>query len=123
MTRITAKTRVSRVLEQVIERKFRLAVLMIGGECIKLSGGSRGMPDRMVLLPGGRAIFVEVKRPGGVVSMHQLRWIARLRDLGFVAEVVKSLEEGLAAIQNMPASPLANQSSCPGGSESNDRPS
>jgi len=87
------------MLEQVIERKFRKAVQTLGGECIKLSGGSRGMPDRLILLPGGRALFVEMKRPGGIVSMHQSRWLARLQELGFTAQVVTSVEEGLAALQ------------------------
>lgn len=80
------------------------------------------MPDRIVLLPGGRAVFVELKRPGGVTSQHQLRWISRLRALGFTAEVVKSVEEGLAAIQSIPAKPLASRSCVPTVSVPDDQP-
>lgn len=88
----------STVLEQVIERKFRKAVIELGGECIKLSGGSRGMPDRLILLPGAKAIFIEFKKPGGVVSMHQSRWLARLQDMGFKASIATSVEEALGLL-------------------------
>lgn len=95
------------MLEQVIERKFRKAVIALGGECVKLSGGSRGMPDRMVLLPGAKAIFIEFKRPTGVVSMHQARWLARLQDLGFTASIATSVEEALGLLDNAKPTQLA----------------
>ena len=47
------------------------------------------MPDRIVLLPGGRIIFVETKRPkGGKLSKLQEWWHHKLQDLGFQATVV-----------------------------------
>ena len=45
--------------------KLEKAVRAAGGICPKLvSPGTNGMPDRMVLLPGCRIGFVEVKAPG-----------------------------------------------------------
>jgi len=38
-------------------------------------------------------VFLEIKKPGGRVSMHQKVWLKRLRKLGFTAEVVFSLDE------------------------------
>ena len=51
--------------EKQIESKLVKAVRNVGGMCPKLvSPGTDGMPDRLVLLPGCRIGFVEVKAPG-----------------------------------------------------------
>ena len=51
--------------ERQIEQKLVKAVKAVGGIAPKLvSPGFDGMPDRMVLLPGGHVGFVEVKAPG-----------------------------------------------------------
>lgn len=50
--------------------------------------GSRGWPDRLLLAPGARAAFCELKRPGEEPGPLQLRVHARLRALGFTVGVV-----------------------------------
>ena len=51
--------------EKQVEQKLVKAVKSHDGICPKLvSPGMDGMPDRMVLLPGCRIGFVEVKAPG-----------------------------------------------------------
>ena len=53
--------------EKIIEKKFVKAVKEAGGIAPKLIClGFDGMPDRIVLLPGGVMGFVEVKAPGKV---------------------------------------------------------
>ena len=48
--------------EKTIERKLTLMVKKRGGICPKfVSPGYDGMPDRIVLLPGGHMAFVEVR--------------------------------------------------------------
>ena len=42
-----------------------------------------GVPDRMILLPGGRIIFAELKAPGQKARKLQLRVHQMLRELGF----------------------------------------
>jgi hypothetical protein len=65
---------------------------------VKLDG-QRGFPDRLIVLPGGRVAFVELKRPGGgVVSVQQTLWINILTTLGHKAIVSDSLEEVIAAL-------------------------
>lgn len=78
------------MLEEKVEEYLRQRITALGGECVKLNPkGYKGIPDRLVLLPGGRVIFVELKRPkGGVVARLQSWWRDRLRDLGFGAHVV-----------------------------------
>ncbi len=50
--------------EKSIEQKLTLMVKKRGGICPKwVSPGFDGVPDRIVLLPGGRIAFVEVKAP------------------------------------------------------------
>lgn len=49
-----------------------------------------GVPDRLLLLPGGRIVFVETKSPGKVARPNQLRWQERLISLGFKAYIADS---------------------------------
>lgn len=53
------------IREARVERKLREAAEAAGGRAYKfLSPGVIGVPDRIVVLPGGRVCFVEVKAPG-----------------------------------------------------------
>lgn len=73
-------------LEKEIERKLKVLVEgRLGGACLKwVCPGWRGVPDRIVLLPGGRVHFVELKRPqGSKVEPLQVWWKRRLEKLGF----------------------------------------
>lgn len=77
-------------LEKDIEKKLRDAVKKRRGFCLKwVCPGWSGVPDRLVLLPGGRIIFVETKRPkDGRVARLQEWWHRQLRGLGFQVYVV-----------------------------------
>lgn len=77
-------------LESSIESKLRRKVKAYGGRCLKwVSPGESGVPDRIVLLPGGRIFFVETKRPkGGKISPLQKYWGRVLMDLGFDVWVI-----------------------------------
>jgi hypothetical protein len=72
-------------LEKDIEKKLVEKVRRRGGLCLKwVCPGWAGVPDRIVLLPGGKIVFVELKRPrGGVLSSRQIWWAKKLVDLGF----------------------------------------
>lgn len=73
---------------------MRRRVLALRGQCIKLNPlGLRGIPDRLVLLPGGVVLFVELKRPKGYkYEPLQLRWHDKLRKLGFTVLVINTKE-------------------------------
>jgi hypothetical protein len=87
-----------KVLEKAIEAAVRKKVKAMGGKAIKLSGGPKGMPDRLILLPGGRAIFLEFKAANGKPSALQPYWIKALRALGFKAAIVYSAEGAMEEI-------------------------
>lgn len=72
------------VREQSIEAYLRDRVRGAGGLCVKLNPASYvGIPDRLVVMPGGRVLFVEVKKPrGGVVGKAQIMWRQKILDLG-----------------------------------------
>lgn len=75
--------------EKEIEQILVRAVKDACGVCPKLvSPGLNGMPDRMVLLPGAKFAFVEVKAPGRKPRPLQLRRHAQLRALGFKVYVL-----------------------------------
>lgn len=78
-------------LEKEIEQKLIALAKRYRGKCLKwVCPGWSGVPDRILLLPGGRVIFVELKRPkGGVLAKRQDWWRRELRLMGFDAYVVK----------------------------------
>lgn len=77
-------------LEREIEAKLGRMVKNHGGLCLKWVCPSwSGVPDRIILLPGGVAMFVETKRPkGGKLSKLQEKWQGWLHGLGFWAGVI-----------------------------------
>jgi hypothetical protein len=78
--------------ENVVETELVRRVEALGGIAEKtVSPGGRGYFDRVVILPGGRVIFVECKRPqGGKVSAHQLIRHKRYRTLGVEVAVIST---------------------------------
>ncbi len=80
--------------EKQTEQKLVSAVKKLGGIAPKfISPGLDGMPDRIVLLPGGHMAFVEVKAMGCKPRPLQLARHGMLRRLGFRVYLVDSLEQ------------------------------
>ena len=80
--------------EKTIEKKLILAAKNMGGVALKfMSPGLDGMPDRIVLLPGGRMGFVEVKAPGKVARPLQEARHRMLRRLGFHVFVLDAVDQ------------------------------
>ncbi len=77
--------------EKFLEQKLVLAVKTAGGIAPKF--GFSGLPDRLVLLPGGKIAFVEVKAPGMKPSLLQLHRHIMLQRLGFKVYVMDNMEQ------------------------------
>lgn len=60
-------------------------------------GAPAGTPDVLCIV-GGRAVFLEVKRPGNKPTALQLEMHARLRAAGATVVVVTSVDEALEAV-------------------------
>ena len=96
------------MLEKEIERGLVASIKALGGLCLKfVTPGFTGVPDRIILLPGGRVAFVELKQPGKHERPRQ-RFVQKLlRKLGFkvystvdsvakVKAIVRECEEAIS---------------------------
>jgi hypothetical protein len=82
------------MLEKEIELQLVSSVKKKGGRAVKFtSPGFDGMPDRLVLLPGGKCGFVEVKAPGKKPRALQRVRHEMLKGLGFKVYVLDTKEQ------------------------------
>lgn len=88
--------------EAYFERKLCKAVEAIRDDqtgmkckCLKfVSPGCTGVPDRLILIPGGKLLFVEMKKPGEHERARQVYMQACLAVMGFeVLSTIDSLEK------------------------------
>ena len=90
--------------EKTIERKLSASTRMRGGLSLKLAmTGIAGIPDRLILLPGGKAAFAETKAPGKKPRALQKERMGMLTALGFRCFVIDStdmIQEVLDEIQS-----------------------
>lgn len=77
--------------ERDIEIYLRDQIKQLGGVAYKfVSPGNAGVPDRLVLLPRGRVVFVELKARGKESTPLQMRQQERITNLGFDVRTISS---------------------------------
>lgn len=82
------------MLEKDIERRLVNGVRALGGKAYKfVSPGNVGVPDRLVVMPGGRVVFVELKTERGKLSPMQEMQLRHLADMGVAVEVLRGIED------------------------------
>lgn len=80
--------------ESEVEKAFVDAVKAAGGEALKFTSQTmNGVPDRLVLLLGGKCAFVELKAPGKQMRLLQRKRREQLQSLGFPVFCVDRLEQ------------------------------
>ena len=80
--------------ESTIEKRLKRGIEALGGLCEKFtSPGRRSVPDRLVSLPGGRIVFVELKAPKKEPTALQAKDHARRRALGLDVIVINTVEK------------------------------
>lgn len=89
--------------EAALEAYLRSVVTSAGGLCLKwVSPGYTGVPDRMILMPGGKVYFVELKSPGKRERPRQQYVQRQLHKLGFSVfpsvDSVETIEQILEVI-------------------------
>lgn len=85
------------ILERDVERALVARVESLGGVAEKFtSPAKRSVPDRLVNLPGGVIIFVELKAPGKKPTRKQHADHKRRRALGCDVRVIDNLEDANA---------------------------
>lgn len=79
--------------EATVENRLIKRAKELGAWALKfLPFSVAGMPDRIVLFPGGHIVFVELKRPGEKPRPLQLKRKSQLEKLGFEVQVLYSLD-------------------------------
>ena len=80
--------------ESRIERRLAVSVKKMGGMAVKFtSPGLDGVPDRIVLLPGGKIAFVELKAPGKKPRPLQEKRKRKIKRLGLPIYVIDGVEQ------------------------------
>lgn len=79
------------MLEAKIEKRLVDKAKAAGGAAMKwVSPANAGVPDRIVFLPGGRIVFVELKAPGKLPTPLQERIHQMLAGFGADVRVIDS---------------------------------
>ena len=80
--------------ERDIEVLLREGVKQLGGKAYKwVSPGNAGVPDRIVILPGGKVIFIELKQENGRLTRLQKVQQQTLRGMGAAAVTLRGAED------------------------------
>lgn len=88
--------------ESKIEKRLKKEIELIGGKALKfVSPGMSGVPDRIILLPHGRIVFIELKAPGKKPRPIQIKRIKEIKELGFDVRVIDSIEDVLKFVKEM----------------------
>ena len=100
--------------EADIEAVFVKEVKALGGRAYKwVSPGNSGVPDRVVVLPGGRVWFVELKTDTGQLTALQRNQIGKLQKCEvnvFVLRGIRGLVEFFQTVgEDETAERLANR--------------
>lgn len=84
-----------------------------GCEVLRLSfvrGVGRGLPDILLLFPGSKSLFLELKAPGRSPEPLQLYRLEKLRELGFKAIWTDNFDAARSAIvEAMGAAPIHDE--------------
>lgn len=88
--------------ESTIESRLVRMVRERGGLCYKfVSPGNPGVPDRIVITPDGRTVYVELKTEIGRLANIQRWQIAEMRKRGADVRVVKGMDAAKAFVKEV----------------------
>lgn len=86
-------------LEKEIEDRFCKIAERQGCKLVKFEDKSQvGAPDRLILCPNGRALFIEFKKPLEFPRATQRKYLRELKALGFTATWADNLEFALKVL-------------------------
>jgi Holliday junction resolvase len=80
--------------EKQVEQKLREGIKKLGGIAYKFtSPGNVGVPDRIIILPGGEIYFIEVKTEIGKLSKLQRSQLKKITQLGAKAFTLYGIDD------------------------------
>lgn len=84
-------------LEDNLEAFFHKRVRLLGGHTVKmLPFVESGVPDRLVIFPGGVLELVELKADHGALRPDQIAWIGMAEAIGYKVVVLTGKDEVVA---------------------------
>lgn len=90
------------MLERQIEARMAQMVRERGGLFFKfVSPGNPGVPDRILIAPGGRVVFVELKTEVGRLSNIQKWQIERMTTFGLDVRKVRGWAQARALVEEV----------------------
>ena len=88
--------------ESNIEAQLVKMVRSRGGLCYKfVSPGNPGVPDRIIITPAGRTVYVELKTEVGRLAAIQKYQHEEIRKRGADVRTLKGLDQVLAFVQEV----------------------
>ncbi|WP_346914187.1 VRR-NUC domain-containing protein [Clostridium sp.] len=80
--------------ESEIEKALTIEVKKRGGLALKfISPGMSGVPDRLIMMKGGKLAFIELKAPGKKLRSLQIKRKRQLESLGFLVYCIDDKEK------------------------------
>lgn len=90
------------MLEKEVEGRMVRMVKERGGMCLKfVSPNNPGVPDRIIITPEGRVVFVELKTETGRLANIQKWQIAEMKRRGADVRVVKGWPAARALVEEV----------------------
>lgn len=100
---------IPQITEAELELRFVTYAESVGCLALKLRiDGVNGFPDRTVIAPDGRIMFIEFKRKGGRLRPAQVKLLGDLWNRNCVAVVCDDLGQAENALDEFLSSPLPN---------------
>ena len=88
--------------ESQIERRLTVMVRERGGLCYKfVSPSNPGVPDRIIITPAGRTVYVELKTEIGRLAKIQEWQIDEMRKRGADVRVIRGIDQVTALVAEL----------------------
>jgi VRR-NUC domain len=87
--------------EAAIDKRCYEEARLRGGMLMRLRPPPQGVPDRLLLMPGGHVVFVEMKTPTGRVQPGQRDFMKELSRMKVPWRVIRSLDEFVALLDQL----------------------
>jgi hypothetical protein len=87
--------------EAAIDKRCYEEALLRGGMLMRLRPPPAGVPDRLLMMPGGHVVFVEMKTAKGLVMPGQKLFLKELSRMKVPWRVIRSIDEFVALLDQL----------------------
>jgi hypothetical protein len=87
--------------ESAIDKRCHEEALLRGGMLMRLRPPPQGVPDRLLLMPGGHVVFIEMKTAIGRVQPGQRDFLKELSRMRVPWRIIRSVDEFTALLDQL----------------------